>query len=202
MGRADLFSFSLRILGSPISLILKFEIRHIPVGAWSTHCQLEQCSWSAAPVTSPHCGPAGVEDGGTRIPSLDSPTSNYLKASLVIRTAHAPSNAPPPALALTVGRTCIFSSCRPGAEKSLRQLMDNDGPWGQNVASLRKKKSIPMHFFLGKKNVMNGRRRPRRGSDDDTTSLCRNCLKRAVGTFPGTFYKVRTGSLEGRRRTI
>ena len=117
MGRADLFSCSLRILGSPISLILKSEIRHIPVGARRTRCQLEQCSESAAPVTSPHGGPVGVGDGGMRIPSLDSPISNYmyLKASLAIRTTHAPSHAPPPALALRVGRTCLFSSRRPEA---------------------------------------------------------------------------------------
>jgi len=63
----------------------------------------------------PHGGPAGVGDGGTRIPSLDSPISNFLKASLIVRTAHAPSHASSPALALREGRTCSFTSCRPGA---------------------------------------------------------------------------------------
>jgi len=116
MGRADLFSCSLRILDSPISLILKSEIRHIPVGARRTRCQLEQCSGPAAPVTSPHGGPAGVGDGGMRIPCLDSIIiSNYLKTSLIIHTAHALSQAPSPALALMVGRACIFSSRRPEA---------------------------------------------------------------------------------------
>ena len=108
--RADLFSCSLRILGSPMSLIPKSEIRHIPVRARRTRCQLEQCSGSPAPVISPHGGPAGVGDGGMRTPSLDSPISNYLKPGLVIRTAHAPSHAPSLALALMVGHTCIFSS--------------------------------------------------------------------------------------------
>jgi len=115
MGRADLFSCSLQILGSPISLILKSEMRHIPVGARRTRCQLEHWSKSAAPSTSPHGGPAGVGDGGMRIPSLDSPISNQPKTSSIIRTAHAPSHAPPPALALMVGCTCIFSSRRPEA---------------------------------------------------------------------------------------
>jgi len=115
MGRADLLSCSLRILHSPISLILKSEIRQLPAGAQRTRCQVEQCSGSTAPVASPHGGSVGVGEGGMQTPSLDSPISNYLKASLIVHTAHAPSHAPSPALALMVGRTCIFSSCRPEA---------------------------------------------------------------------------------------
>ena len=70
------------------------------MGARSTRCQLEQWSGSAAPLSSPHGGPAGVGGGGMRIHSLDTSISNHLKASLIIRTAHAPSHAPSPALAL------------------------------------------------------------------------------------------------------
>jgi len=115
MGRADLFSGSLRILDSPVSSILKSEIRRLPVGARRTRCQLEQCSGSAAPAASPHGGPAGVGDGWTRIPSLDSPISIFPKASLTVRTAHAPSHSSSLALALREGRACSFTSCRPGA---------------------------------------------------------------------------------------
>ena len=114
MSRAYLLSCSLRILDSPISLILKSEIRQLPAEARRTRCQMEQCSGSTAPVASPHGGSAGVGDGGMRTPCLDSPISNYRKASWIIRTAHAPSHARSPALALMVRRTCIFS-CRPEA---------------------------------------------------------------------------------------
>jgi len=78
MGRADLLSCSLRILDSPISLILKSEIKQLPAEARRTRCQAGQCSGSTATVASPHGGSAGVGDGAMRAPSLDSPISNYL----------------------------------------------------------------------------------------------------------------------------
>ena len=67
IGRAYLFSCSLRMLDSLISLILKSEIGRIPVGARRKRCQLEQCSGSAAPAASPHGGSAGVGGGGMHI---------------------------------------------------------------------------------------------------------------------------------------
>jgi len=44
-------------------------------------------------------------------PSLDFPISDFLNAISIIRTTHAPSLA----LALGVGRTYSFSSCKPEA---------------------------------------------------------------------------------------
>ena len=100
MGREDLLLCSLRILDSRISLISKPDIKQLPAEARRTRFQAEQCSGPTAPVAAPHGGSAGVGDGWMRTPSLDSPISNYLKASLIIRAAHAPSHAPSPALAL------------------------------------------------------------------------------------------------------
>jgi hypothetical protein len=47
--------------------------------------------------------------------NFELPLSKFAKLSLVFHTAHAPSHEPSSALALMVGRTCIFSSCRPAA---------------------------------------------------------------------------------------
>ena len=68
MGRANLFSCSLQILGSPISFILKSEIRHIPVGVWRTLRHFEAvfrvsitCSFSSRRA----CGSGGWRDANT-----------------------------------------------------------------------------------------------------------------------------------------